>query len=367
LASLERPFFRNSQFAISNYQLSILPSTHRILNDSSLLEARDRHIDRLIRLFAGEELDRPFVLCGVTGQATVSPYEEPEQWVSEALDDLAGKTDKLKDPAVFRPLVVECNLFGVHFIDRMFGAEVYEPESGKWDGWKSRFLTTPVGELQPPDLERDETWSLARRVAEAFLAADVRVPFFGLPTIASALNIALNLYGQRLLLAFHDAPDAAKRDLQVVNDTLCDLHRWYLERVPLSQLQPVVAAGRAQPPGFGQLCGCSTHLFSAEMYGEIVAPLDRELLSVYPRGGMIHLCGVHTQHLPVWREMKSLRSVQVNDRASEDLETYFQELRADQILYANPSATMPVDRILSITNARRPQVFPAPVVVVAKP
>jgi len=45
----------------------------------------------------------------------------------------------------------------------------------------------------------------------------------------------------------------------------------------------------------------------------------------------------------------------------------FRELRADQILYANPSSGMPVERILAITHARRPQVFPTPVVVVARP
>ncbi|MBM3237767.1 hypothetical protein FJZ31_15875 [Candidatus Poribacteria bacterium] len=77
------------------------------------------------------------------------------------------------------------------------------------------------------------------------------------------------------------------------------------------------------------------------------------MLSVYPYGGMIHLCGRHTQHLPVWRDMKSRRAVQTNDRASEDVDKYFNELRDHQILYVNPCDGMPVERIREMTQGRR--------------
>jgi hypothetical protein len=68
---------------------------------------------------------------------------------------------------------------------------------------------------------------------------------------------------------------------------------------------------------------------------------------------MIHLCGTHTHLIPIWREMASLRAVQMNDRAAEDLEIYFHELRDDQMLYVNPCANMPVERIMDITGGRR--------------
>ena len=121
----------------------------------------------------------------------------------------------------------------------------------------------------------------------------------------------------------------------------------------MDQLQPVIAAERCQPRGFGQLCGCTTHLVSGEVYREMLAPLDDELLSVYPNGGMIHLCGAHTQHIGVWREMQSVRALQLNDRASEDLEIYFNELRDDQVIYLNPTATMTVERAMKITGGNR--------------
>ena len=51
--------------------------------------------------------------------------------------------------------------------------------------------------------------------------------------------------------------------------------------------------------------------------------------------------------------MPSVRAIQVNDRATEDLELYFRELREDQIIYVNPTATTPVERVMEITGGRR--------------
>ena len=51
--------------------------------------------------------------------------------------------------------------------------------------------------------------------------------------------------------------------------------------------------------------------------------------------------------------MNSLRAVQVNDTAADDLEIYFKELRDDQIIYLNPTATMTADRAIQITEGQR--------------
>lgn len=161
------------------------------------------------------------------------------------------------------------------------------------------------------------------------------------------------MFGQELLLAMLDEPEAARHDLRIINQTLRAMHRWYQETLPPSQLQPVVGSYRTQPPGFGQLCGCTTQLISEEHYRDFIAPLDAELLGEYPNGGMIHLCGSHLQHIPAWREMKKLRAVQVNDRAADDLVQYWNGLREDQILYVNPTSHMSVHRIMSITNGHR--------------
>ncbi len=325
------------------------PETITRLKDEHLLEIREMHFARLENLYAGKQLDYVFVLNGILGHSKSNPYLEPIKWLEECLDSLLDYTEKAKDTDVFRPLVIEFGPYGVHFIDKILGANVYFHN----DQWWADKLKTPIGTLEYPDISKNETWQLAKKVALAFVDIGVSVPLFGLPTLSSALNIAINLYGEEFLIAMLSDPDSAKHDLKVINDLICDLHRWYLRNIPIEQLQPVVAGWRCQPRGFGQLCGCSTHLISEDIYREFVAQLDDELLSVYPNGGMIHLCGIHTQHIPVWRKMKSLRAIQVNDRASEDLEIYFKELRYDQIIYFNPTNTMTIDIAINLTGGNR--------------
>jgi len=325
--------------------------TRCILRDAGLVEAREAQFARLKALFAGRTADHVFVLCGVSGSGRCDLYAEPERWLDEALDDLAEKADALSDPLVFRPLLVNPWPYGVHFIDRMFGADVYElRERGNW---QARALSAPVGRLAMPDFDNDPTWGLARRIAEAFVAAGVTVPLLSAPVLSSALNIGMNLYGQELLVAMMADPKAAHHDLRIINEVICTLHRWFLGNVPAEQWQMVAAVGRTQPPGYGQICGCSCQLLSPELYREFIAPLDNEVLSLYPGGGMIHLCGAHTQHVSVWRELASFKAFQLNDRAAEDLGVYFNELRDDRILYVNPCNAMPVERIMQITGGHR--------------
>jgi hypothetical protein len=319
------------------------------LTDPKYVQARDAHLARLATIFDGQASGEPFYLKGVTGTAPYRPVKQPVRWVDACLADLADRVENLLDEETFRPLVIQTNPFGVHFVDRIFGAHVFAAENNWW----ADTLDQPIGRLEAPDLATNETWRLAQTMAETFLASGATVPFFSLPTIASALNIAVNLFGENFLMSMLDETAEALHDLQVINTLLCDLHRWYQEHIPSAQLQPVIAAQRTQPPGYGQLCGCTTHLISGETYRDLVAPLDDQLLATYKHGGMIHLCGAHTQHIPVWREMASLRAVQLNDRAAEDLEVYLQELRDDQIIYVLPNNSMTVERILRITGGNR--------------
>ena len=328
-------------------------NTHAILNDPERIARRDEWFSRMSDLFAGKDDPRNrrkvFTLHGSVPRPEDPDlaYTDPERWVEECLELIAAQPDC--PAARFAPVCVEYPIYGVHFIDRMFGARVYFKDGQ----WNADYLGTPVGELQMPDLEADETWSLARRAARAFLDADVRLPLFGMPTLSSALNILVNLYGQDALLSMMEDEEAALHDLRIINTLIRTLHRWYREHIPARQLQPVISWDRTQPPGFGQLCGCTSHLISGPMYRRMIAPLDDALLGDYPNGGMIHLCGMHTQHLRAFREMEHLRAVQLNDRAAGDLRLYLKELREDQIIYLNPCREMSAALAVSLSGGDR--------------
>jgi len=328
------------------------PAAHAALNAPARIAERDMWFSRLQNLFEGKSDpyndSHVFTLNGVFGRAPETlAYKDPEAYIAAMLEDLAGRDSG--GAQGFVPYTVSWPIYGVHFVDRIFGADVFYKDGQ----WNTNYLTTPVGSLQMPDLETDETWQLTKRAARAFAEADVKLPLFGMPTLASSLNIMINLYGQTALIEMLDDEDAALHDLTVINDLIRTMHRWFRENMPKTQLQPVVPRARTQPPGFGQICGCTTQLISGELYREMIAPLDDAVLGEWQCGGMIHLCGGHTQHIPAFREMKNLRAVQLNDRAAGDLAHYLEGLREDQIIYLCPCAEMPAEEAIRLSGGRR--------------
>lgn len=328
------------------------------LRNREIVAVRERHFGRLAAFFRREIRGEPFLLCGIPFAFTDSARGEPRVWAAkleEGLTALASQAELARHPRVHRPLILCWDPHGVHFVDELFGARVFVLDGG----WQAETLGRPVGTLEPIDVDACPTWVQLECFTRRFLELELGAVTLALPTIASPLNVAVNLYGQEIILAMLLDPAAARHDLRVITDVLCTLHRWYLDNVPFERMQCIAAAGRTQPRGFGQVCGCTTHVLSPELYAEFVAPLDEEVLSLYPYGGMIHLCGSHVQHIPTWRGMTGLRAVQLNDRAVEDVSTYHRELRDDQILYANPFPGMPVDRILELTAGGDRTAIPA--------
>lgn len=325
-------------------------TTLRILNDPELLEYQNKWFEKMRAIFEGDEIGL-MVLNGIVGRTPNRDilYDDPKQALDEDLEVLAQYAYQYKSNKWFVPFCVEGEFYGVHFIDRIFGAKVFFQDGQ----WYNRYLDIEVGELEKPNLDDDETWRMAREYALAFLNSGTTVPLLGLPTIASALNIAINLYGEEILVAMIAEPEAAKHDLGIINEVLMEIHGWYLANIPHDRMQPVISWGRTQPPGYGQICGCSTQLLSPALYEEFIMPLDNALLGVYPNGGMIHLCGSHEHLLPLFAKMENLKSVQLNDRATNGLADYVKMLREDQVIYLIPTEEMPIEKALEIAKDKK--------------
>jgi hypothetical protein len=286
---------------------------------------------------------------------------DPVGWLDDTLDYLAECARKImahgEADTVFRPLGLIYNPREVHYVDQLFGADVVNIGTDAEPNWQVNYVSHPVGELAPVDLASRPEWQTTMRVAEAFVERDVKAVHFSMPTIASALNIAMSLYGQEFLLAMLADTDGALRDLRTINDTLVELHQWFIGNIPADQLQPICPDCRYQPVGYGQLCGCSAQLISAEMYAEHIAPLDDELLGLYPHGGMIHICGDHHHHIPTWREMPNVRAIQFNWPATQYFQEYYDGLRDDQMLYLDRPDELPLEVMLDGTDGGRRCVF----------
>lgn len=322
--------------------------TINILNSPELIEVREYHMDRLTRLFNGEVLDEPFLLCGISSFASAEPPADPEKYVDEALTNLARNAEAAMNRRVFRPLCMEYWMYGVHFTDKVFGAKLrYEPGEGLW--WTPG-VENEVGELPVPDLETNETWKAAKEITLAMVEAGVKVPFYSTQVLGEPWNQTFNIYRERGLLAFYENPEGMKRDLDIVTDTLVEMHKWYRKTIPEDQFQPICTGGRCQPRGYGQMCGCSTHLISHEIYEEFIREEDEKILALYPNGGMYHLCGHHTQHCASWKEMPKVRAFQTNDLATDLFPEMYANTRDDQIFYINLTGKIDAKKALEITN-----------------
>lgn len=335
--------------------------TRKLLNDEELVLNREKWFDLLRDVFEGERTT-PIMLAGEVGQHSGSLgcrdqsdilHNDPRKALEIGIDDLAEKIVKTADRRnnAFVPYVLEADWYGVHMVDKILGCDVYyNPEVQQW---YAKYLKTEIGRLPKPDLSSSEPWRMAKDYARAFMSLDTKLPILATPVLSSPLNVAINLYGAEFLIAMIEEPDAAKHDLKIISETISELHRWYIGNVPLDRLQPTVGPWRTQPKGYGQICGCSTHLVSARMYEEFIMPLDDAILGIWPHGGMIHLCGEHRHLIPLFAQMPQLRSVQLNDLAADHLEYYVKGLRQDQVIYFSPTKNMTLDRSLEVSKGKK--------------
>ena len=321
-----------------------------ILNDNELINIRDDWFLKMKSLYEGSYHGDTIYVNGILGFSKVyDAYLSPKEWMIDCLENLAQNAQTIKNMQMFKPLCVETGHYGVHFVDKLFDANVYFHDGQ----WQNDYVNYPIGSLKKIDLSTNKTFEIIKIATETFLEQDVKLPLFGLPTIASALNIAVNLYGEKILVEMLIEPENAKHDLKIINDLLIELHEYFIKVLPKEQLQPVISWNRTQPPQYGQLCGCTHQLVSKDIYEEFIMPLDNELLGVYKNGGMMHLCGTHVQHIPLFKQMSNLKSIQVNDKAAIDLEKYFYGLREDQLIWLNPCSEMTAKKALQITKGKR--------------
>ena len=87
--------------------------------------AQRYHWARLEGLWAGQTPREVIALAGpscgrshgLAGNNEIDMLAEPEAWLADVLADMAGKASRGADRITFRPLVIELDALGVHWID----------------------------------------------------------------------------------------------------------------------------------------------------------------------------------------------------------------------------------------------------------
>ena len=311
------------------------------------------HQERINALYSGQPLNELIAIAGrmfgrnhgLAGINDIDMLKQPDEWLDDVLKDMAKYAHESADMITFKPLTIEIDPLGVHYIDALFGANVYIHSQQTW----SDQLDIDLDDLQMPDLSNKQVFQESLELTRKAVEVTQGKIFLTTPVLSCAINIGINLFGERLLVALALQPESAKRALRIINDTIISCTKAFFEIIPDNIRRNSVACNRFAPNGFGQIDGCATQLVSAKQYSEFFAELDDEILGVSANGGMMHLCGTHAQHILAFRNMKNLRSIQINDRAAEDLVLYFNGLRDDQIIYVAPTNLLSLKRILKIT------------------
>ena len=326
------------------------PETYEILNDPELIAIRDDYFRRMQDVYDGRNDGEPaFILSGLTPPCEVPEGASLQEEMHLGFDAMATEAHLMRDSRVFRQVASGASDHGKGWSNDFFPLPA-EPDPVT----KLRRITLPVGSLEPPDINKSEAWRNIKRSTEIFLEADLKLPLFTAVAVSGSIVEAVSLYGaEKFLLAMFDDPDAVHNDLSVLAGIAIEQRQWFIDNVPEQQLQGIIHRLRGQPPGYGQIDGCTIQLLGPNHYRELAGPCDDAILSIYPKGGMIHICGYHTHHIPFWREMKSLKVLQLSGDAMTDLAIYHKELRDDQLVFVSPHATMLLPQIMEITQGRR--------------
>ncbi len=318
---------------------------------SQIQTAQLVHQQAIRRLFAAERLESvPFINGSYAGYYGRADDAEFDPWLAGELDPLLAVLQReAVDAQTFHPLVVEFAPLGVHYVDALFGAQVFTHEGQYW----SHSLPGSIAGLAPVDIGNSSLVHWTLHALNRLLARLPDAVATTTPIFSSPLNVAINLFGEQVLMDLASPDERILHGFAVICDAIAGLHQLAQERYPADRLRFYCSSTRWAPNGVGHICGCSTQLLAPETYATCIAPLDERILRTHPAGGTIHLCGRHTQHLPCWRAMPALRAVQLNDAAANDFPAYFTALRDDQLIYITPTELMPRSRILEISAGRR--------------
>ncbi len=324
--------------------------TYDILNDPDLIAIRDDWFGHMQAVYDGANDGEPaFILSGLTPPCEVPEGASLEEAMHLEFDAMASEAHLMRDDRVFRQVASGASGHGKGWDDDFFPLPA-EPDPVT----KLRRITEPVGCLEMPDMDKCEGWQNMKRSTEIFLEADVKLPLFTAVASSGPIVEAVSLYGaEKFLLAMYDDPAAVHNDLSVLAGIAIEQRQWFIDNVPEQQLQGIIHRLRGQPPGYGQIDGCTAQLLSPDSYREFVAPYDDAIFRIYPKGGMLHICGYHHQHIPMWREMESLKVMQLSGDSMTFLQLYFDGLRDDQLMFVSPHATMSLDDIMEVTGGRR--------------
>ncbi|MEG1523550.1 MAG: uroporphyrinogen decarboxylase family protein [Clostridia bacterium] len=192
-----------------------------------------------------------------------------------------------------RPLIGTDLLAAGYLLSEIMGCQiVYQPDNSPQVKCKNLDVEA-VGRLCAPDLDDDPVWARVQKQIDWLLEHYGRVePYLNLQGVQ---NIALDLMGQELFLAYYSEPDEMNALLAQLTKLSIDVGRRCYSLCP-DISGGVTAIVRQIQPECYLTSNCSVEMVSNAIYEEFLLPCDTELAKAFPFFG-IHHCGKTMEHV----------------------------------------------------------------------
>lgn len=192
-----------------------------------------------------------------------------------------------------RPLIGTDLLAAGYLLSELMGCEiVYQPDNSPQVMCRE-LDPDAAGGLRAPVLDESPVWRRVQQQIEALTAEYGRVETY--INLQGVQNVALDLMGQELFLAYYTAPDEINRLLGEITALCIEVgRRLYALSGDISG--GVTAIVRRIRPDCYLSSNCSVEMVSNALYEEFLLPRDAELALAFPSFG-VHHCGQSMEHV----------------------------------------------------------------------
>lgn len=197
-----------------------------------------------------------------------------------------------KDPAP-RPLLGTDLLAAGYLLSELMGCKiVYQPNNSPQVKCSNLDAET-VGSLRAPDLDGNPIWARTQKQIDWLLEHYGHVETY--INLQGIQNIALDLMGQELFLAYYTDPDEITALLEQLTKLSIDVGQRF-RALSKDISGGVTAIVRQVMPDCYLTSNCSVEMVSNAVYEEFLLPWDTRLAETFPSFG-IHHCGKTMEHV----------------------------------------------------------------------
>jgi len=199
-----------------------------------------------------------------------------------------------------RPVIGSLHVAGGFVIPALLGADViFAPDAAPQPKPMGLSLAQ-IETLEKPDFQ--ETWPTNQLIGDMD-ALEVEYSYLmGDMNTDGLLNAAYHLYGQKLFLDFYQAPERARRVLDIIGELIVDVASYIRRRTGSCSISVNRMVEHVDPALFLH-ANCSVQMISPKSYREMHLPVEQRMAKrIQPFG--VHHCGDNMHRIaPIYAEL----------------------------------------------------------------